>query len=127
MPDDTGKSEDLRAIARASAGLTYPSESDAAFESFRWPAASPRESARDAAARRGKGGARVEELSAADFFAELEGSDDARRYADLRRTLEARLSGLKVIRVGERKLDVYLIGRTHAGDWAGLHTTSVET
>jgi hypothetical protein len=119
--------DDLQALAHAMEGLTYPSESDAPFEPFRWPASRPGASARDAVVAHVKGGAKIEEVSPADFFAELEGSDDAERYRQLRRVLESRLSDLKVIRAGERKVDVYLIGRTHAGDWAGLHTTSVET
>ena len=62
-------------------------------------------------ARHGRRDARVEEVSVGDFFAELEGSEDADRYKALRQALEARLSGLTVIRIGERKVDVYLIGR----------------
>ena len=121
-------SDDLQALARASAGLVYPSETDAPFEPFRWPAASLKESGRDAVLKHVKRGGPVEEVSLGDFFAELEGSDDADRYKALRQALEARLSGLTVVRVGERKVDVYLIGRTRAaGDWVGLHTTSVET
>jgi hypothetical protein len=127
MPDDPGKSDELQALTRASEGLTYPSESDAPFDTFRWPASSAHESARDAVATRGKRGARIEEVSADDFFAELAGSDHAERFKALRQVLESRLSGLTVIRTGERKVDVYLIGRTRTGDWAGLHTTSVET
>jgi hypothetical protein len=119
--------DDLQALAHASEGLTYPSESDAPFEPFQWPAASAGGSARDAVAALGKAGARIEEISPGDFFAELAGSDDAERFKALRQTLESRLSGLKVIRVGERRVDVYLIGRARTGHWAGLHTTSVET
>ena len=39
------------------------------------------------------------------------------------------LAGLKVFRVGtgEVRVDVYLIGKTRSGKWAGLHTVSVET
>ena len=127
MTGEPPTDDDQQALARASAGLTYPSESDAPFEPFRWPAASARETVRDAVARHGKRGVRVDEVSVDDFFAELDGSDDAERYKALRQALESHLSGLKVIRTGERKVDVYLIGRTKNGDWAGLHTTSVET
>jgi hypothetical protein len=127
MPDNVRTDDVLEALARASTGLVYPSESDAPFEPFRWPATSASESARDAVVRHVKRGARIEEVSVDDFFAELQGSDDGERFKALRQAVELTLSGLKVIRAGERKIDVYLIGRTRAGDWAGLHTTSVET
>ena len=127
MPDDANQLDDLQALARAGAGLIYPSETDAPFEPFGWPAESSRETARDAVLNHAKRTGPVEDVSLADFFAELQGSDNAKRYKALRLTLESRLAGLKVIRVGERKVDVYLIGRTRAGDWAGLRTTSVET
>ena len=127
MPDDARTDDVLHALAGASAGLMYPSESDAPFQPFGWPAVSANEPARGAVARHAKRGARMEEVSIDDFFVELEGADDAERFKALRQTLESSLIGPKVIRAGEREIDVYLIGRTRAGDWAGLHTTSVET
>src|SRR4051794_39879390 len=103
MPDGPGKPDDLQALAHASEGLTYPSESDAPFEPFRWPGARPGESAPEAVVAHGKRGAKIEEVSPADFFAELDSTDEAERYRQLRRVLESRLSDLKVIRAGERK------------------------
>jgi len=32
-----------------------------------------------------------------------------------------------VFRVGKVKVDVFVVGKTADGDWAGLRTTSVET
>jgi hypothetical protein len=29
--------------------------------------------------------------------------------------------------IGKTKIDIYLVGKTPDGDWAGLKTTSVET
>ena len=72
-------------------------------------------------------GRAVEEVPVDTFFAELEGTDDPERFAALRKALEATLTDLRVYRAGSRKLDVYLIGRTPSGAFAGVHTISVET
>ena len=123
MPDD-----ELKPLTDASRGLLYPSESDAPFDAFRWPAKTAA-SAKDAVAAQAKAPRKVEQMSLDDFFAGVEGSDDQARFKQLRVTLEKTLKDPKVIRLGagEPKVDVYLIGKTRGGDWAGLHTTSVET
>jgi histidine triad (HIT) family protein len=122
--------DELKIIERASAGLAYPSESDAPFELFQWPAQGAG-SAREVVTARGGGGAgrKIEELTVDGFFAELVASDEGERYRQLRRALGSVLQELKIFRIGagEVKVDIYLIGRTRSGDWAGLHTTSVET
>jgi hypothetical protein len=41
--------------------------------------------------------------------------------------LESHLAGLSVFRVGSRRIDVYVVGKTPSDTWAGLHTLSVET
>lgn len=116
---------ELADLCRAAEGLTYPSESDAPFDAFAWPAgADPVERA---AAHAGKGRGEVEEVPAADFFAELEGTSDAERFRGLRRAMESALAGPRVLRVGSRKVDVFIVGKAAGGAWAGLHTTSVET
>lgn len=119
---------ELRALEQASAGLLYPSETDAPFEAFTWPAATKQESPADAlAARAAK--RRVRQVPLDAFFKALESPDQADRFRALHRTLTSTLSGATGFRVGEgeRKVDVYLIGRTRSGDWAGLRTWSVET
>ena len=118
MPPD-----ELQEIRKASDGLEYPSESDAPFNLVRWPA-------KDVLASHFGASRKVEEVAIDDFFAELVESDDGPRYRQLRRALESNLKELKIYRVGvgETKVDVYLLGRLRiSGDWAGLHTTSVET
>lgn len=111
----------------------YPSENDSPFDAFWWPTADkgapPGQTARDQVAAQAKPGATVEEVPVQRFFGDLEGFDDAERFRQLRQVLASRLSGLAVFRAsaGEAEVDVYLIGRTKSGDWAGLHTVSVET
>jgi hypothetical protein len=122
----------LITLKQAAGDLEYPSESDAPFEPFRWPATPSHSpgaaaSAHDAVASHARKGATVVEVSVDDFFTPLAETDDAERFAQLRKTLESTLGGLKVFRVGEVKVAIYLIGQTRVGEWAGLRTMSVET
>lgn len=126
MSDD--QPPQLRALAQAVSGLTYPSESDEPFEVFRWPAADGT-TAREAIAAHVRPGRRIVQLPVDQFFSQLDDADDAPRFRRLRKTLESQLKDLAVFRVGEGEVqvDVYLIGRLPDGDWAGLHTVSIET
>lgn len=120
---------DLAALRQASDGLLYPSESDEPFTAFAWPPA--RDPAHDTAQAQvvahSPKGAAVSEQTVDDFFAQLQGSPDAGRYAQLRKVLEQQLAGLKAFRAGEVRVAVYLIGKAPSGSWAGLQTLSVET
>jgi hypothetical protein len=51
----------------------------------------------------------------------------AARFRALRAVMEANLTDLTVIRVGEISVDVYFVGRSACGDLVGLETTSIET
>ena len=53
--------------------------------------------------------------------------EEGERWVALRRAIERNLTDVRVFRVGERRVDVYVVGRTRGGEWVGLHTTSVET
>jgi hypothetical protein len=119
--------DELEEIRNASDALAYPSESDAPFDLFRWPKRNG--AARDQVIAHGGAGRKIEEVAIDGFFAELIESDDGARYQQLRRALESQLKELRIFRVGvgETKVEIYLVGHTRAGDWAGLHTTSVET
>jgi hypothetical protein len=123
MPDTT-----LTALREASRGLFYPSESDAPLRVFRWKDCGKELSAQVVSAlARQRRDAPVEEVSMEDFFGELEEGEEAERFRKLRRVLEEHLSGVRVFRIGAVKVKVYVVGKTQAGDWAGLQTTSVET
>lgn len=123
-------------IEGAAAGLSFMSESDFPFVTFRW------EGLDDVTPEflRGLTGhdpsAPVEALSADQFFraaasepewksaAELE---TARRYQSLLRLLKEGLSELRVYRVGTINMPVYVVGRGPSGAWMGLSTRVVET
>jgi hypothetical protein len=50
------------------------------------------------------------------------------KFDRLRKALQEQLSGVKVFKVGdEAKRNVYIVGKTKEGKWAGLKTTVVET
>ena len=50
-----------------------------------------------------------------------------KKFRDLQQTLQDTLSDVKVFRVGETNLDIYVVGKTPEGEWAGLKTEAVET
>ncbi len=117
--------DDLKDIGNAINGLTYPSESDEAFDLFQWGSAAGNAQAQVLAHARVR--QPIAEVHVNDFFAALDGTDDAARFRDLRRALEASLTDLRVFRVGKIRVEIYIVGKTKAGQWAGVHTTSVET
>jgi hypothetical protein len=120
-------SDELDSLRRASAGLEYPSESDTPFDVFVWKGNGRR--VEEVVAEHAGKGRTIEETPLDRFFAQLKDSEDADRFELLRRALESQLSGVRVFRAsdGSAKIDVYLVGKTRGGDWAGLHTVSVET
>ena len=58
---------------------------------------------------------------------DAEESEMVNRYQELVRIMKQYLSDLKVYKVGEVEIDVYIIGRTNTGYYAGLATVSIET
>jgi hypothetical protein len=115
----------LDQLTDAVKGLEYPSESDAPFTPFHWPASAT--SARAQLAAQLKTDRGIEEVPVSDFFDALKDTNDTARFEQLRRMLETSLTDLSVFRFGEVKVDIYLMGRLDAQNWIGLHTTSVET
>jgi hypothetical protein len=78
----------------------------------------------------------VEGLELDDFFAPVsrteEWMDDseretAQRFQNMKETLEDLLTDISVYRVGEINVDVYIVGRTDDGYYAGVSTKLVET
>jgi hypothetical protein len=127
----------LSALKKASSGLLYPSESDEPFKAFSWPRQKG-ERAAQAVLRAGKHDpdSPVEEVPVEEFFNSVieeweaqgeEGQADAQRYRELLRVLREQLTDLKVFRIGQIQVAIYLIGKTRDGAWAGVRTTSIET
>ncbi len=118
-----------KALGNVVEGLDYPSESDAPFDGFCWPASKDAvaDSALAQVAAHVPRGAQIQELSVAEFFEPLNDSAECERFQVLRHVLQSLLPNASVFRAGEIEVQIYLIGKTPTGDWAGLHTVSVET
>lgn len=107
-------------LKQATDGLLYPSESDAEVEVVELgPGSSPPLEERDLP---------VEEISAKDFFMPLKETDDAPRWHLVHSLLALGLTDLRVIRIGEIQVEIYVVGKDAAtGNWVGLRTHAVET
>lgn len=130
------KSDDevLAEIGRAADGLLYMSEADYPLEPVRLEGEPGEVQLRELAGRPAE--ARVEVVTPEHFFRAAASEDDwkqgeelasARRFRGLLRVLKAELSDLKVYRVGEIDIAVYVLGRSPAGTWLGLSTRAIET
>src|SRR4051794_27998536 len=120
--------ETAAALRAASDGLLYTSETDAPWAVIDWPAAEGEPTAEEVRRRgRHKPDAPAEEQSPDKFFAPLTTDQDwygedekatAARYRQLHDTVRRLLGGPKVIRIGEVKVAVYVIGSAKEGGWA---------
>ncbi len=129
-------SELIDQLTQATEGLWWISESDYPFETIYWEDLKEissekilEKSARDLATT-----VEVRELD--KFFQRvIEEKDwyqaeeiaECKRYQELLQLLQTHLTDLKVYRVGEVEIDVYILGKTESGAIAGLATISVET
>jgi hypothetical protein len=121
-----GSRQILGELQKAVEGLTYPSDSDEPFDVFSWDVKGT--ALEQVAAHAGKD-RKIEQVQTETFFSQLDDSDDAGRYRQLQKLLTASLGPMTIARVGtgEVRVDVYLVGKLATGEWAGLHTVSVET
>ncbi|MEZ4459526.1 MAG: nuclease A inhibitor family protein [bacterium] len=53
--------------------------------------------------------------------------EQARNIGRIQRSIEAQLTDVRVLRVGEVQVHIFVVGRTSCGDVAGVHTISIET
>ncbi len=124
------------AFSEATECLLMMSESDYPLEVIRWegkdeltPDDLRRRAGVDAATP-------VAEVTLTDFFGTAAGEQDwksenelatARRYQELMRLLTVELEAVRVYRVGEINIGVYVVGRSSEGNWLGVSTRVVET
>lgn len=132
-------SEDEARLAKLRAAvedLWWMSETDAPFEVWVWDGVQPFEAQ---SLRQQMGYAPMtpmQVISLADFFApvlvpkpwhrQAEGQV-LQRYEQLYKLLLQVLDSVKVYRIGDRQLDVYIVGRSPTGTWMGLRTQAIET
>jgi hypothetical protein len=131
-------SELLNQLQKASDGLLLMSESDYPFEVFLWEASDSLVITPETILK--KTGhpidTPVEVVDIDSFFSvatteqewhNLEEREMVKKFQTLVETLKHNLSEIKVYRLGERSIDVYIVGKTPIGDYAGLSTKVVET
>ena len=123
-------------LEEASAGLLYPSESDAPLHVFVWQDAAPFSAQRLLAST---GYDRTTPIHTTDldrFFHPVttpqtwhgeEEQELVRRFTALRDLLKATLSDIRVYKLGAVAIDVYIVGRATNGTYCGLTTHVVET
>ena len=125
-------------LERASAGLTYTSESDRPFELFVLPGAGDQPPGVDSFARLVDATADAPrgERDLDRFFARhTDGSDPADaetqrvrpRYEALRETLRTALRSPTVYRIGSVEVQCWIVGGDGRGNLVGLRTVAVET
>jgi hypothetical protein len=120
----------LTALQKASAGLLYPSDADEPFEAFSWGKAGGDLVPAVVQKFAGLGsGEAIKQVALGDFFKNLtsDDCDDAEKYKALLKVVNEQLSGVRVFRFGDVEVEIYLVGKTKDGEWAGLKTKSVET
>ena len=128
--------EVLQELTEAVAGLWFMSESDYPFAVFRWDESveiTP-QFLRQISGERPDAPVVVKSLE--EFFGSAmpeaawkvdEELASARRDKSLKQTLEENLADLRVYKVGEINMPVFIVGKSDTGSWIGLSTRAVET
>ena len=127
----------IETLKHATDGLLFPSETDAPLEPFFWPHDDDSKLTPETLAPMAGVAADtpVKSVKLETFFRpatkEEEWHNDEEkaqvaRFQELVRTLKTTLDDVKVFRVGETRIDVYVVGKVEGG-YAGLKTLVVET
>jgi hypothetical protein len=117
----------LDALAKASKGLQFVSGTEADFEPFAWKNGAELTHERLLTLSGAEEGTPLEEMTLDDFFRAVP-SEDKAKFQKLTKALQDQLSAVKVYKLGEEaEKEVYIVGKTKDGWWAGLKTSVVET
>jgi hypothetical protein len=131
------QSDVQKSLKEATEGLLYSSESDAPFEVVSWDVEEATITPERVPSLVGlKADTPVEETKLDDFFEDLvkdeSWHDEAdrktiERYRSLQDIMVKQLSDVRVFRVGDVEIDIFIMGRTDQGTWEGIKTKAVET
>jgi hypothetical protein len=122
-----GKDPILDALAQASKGLQFPSETEAEFEPFAWQDSNELTDQHLLELAGAERGTPVEQTTLASFFRVVP-SEDRAKFDKLAQALQQLLTAIKIYKIGdEAEKEVYIVGKARDGRWAGLKTTVVET
>jgi Nuclease A inhibitor-like protein len=125
----------LDTLKQATEGLLYTSESDYPFDVFLWQTdtLTPKKVLIETKHPKNTP---VQAGDFDQFFAQVtqekdwygpEEKETVARYKELVKTLQTTLSDIQVYRVGKIELEVYIVGKTPEGPFAGISTKVVET
>jgi hypothetical protein len=130
----------FKELKETSVGLFYISETDAPFESFIWKRDDKNSTdlnAEDVLKLAGqKPDAKVEERTVDNFFAQSmtvqdwfgeEEKNQVEKFSKLKELLEGNLKNVKVFKIGEINIDIYVAGVDAEGNVIGVQTKAVET
>ena len=117
----------LKELKAATKGLLFPSETDAPLEAFAWPGSdgAPDEAIVRAYAKADKA-VPVKRVTLADLARTIP-SESRGDFLPLFALLAHHLNDVTVFKVGDVNIDVYIVGRTPDGQYAGVKTEVVET
>jgi hypothetical protein len=120
-------------LKEATEGLTYMSESDFPVKPFFMKGEGRKSiSASDIP----KAKKPIKQIDFDEFFGAATSEEDwygpeekktAKRFRELVKLLKENLTDIKVYKSGKVKMDVYVVGKTADGDFAGISTKVVET
>lgn len=117
----------LKELKAAVKGLLFPSETDAKLEAFAWKGGDgPPDEATVRANAGADADAPVEQLTIAELTRTIP-EESRGDFLPLFAVFAHHLSGVTVFKVGEVNIDVYIVGRTTDGQYAGVKTHVVET
>lgn len=126
-------------LKAASENLFYISETDAPFEPFVWKTNNSIDEvkAEDVLKQTAqKIDAKVAEITLDEFFKQPTEMQDwfgdeekaqVEKFKNLKELLAARLKNVKVFKIGEVQIDIYVVGIDREGNLTGVKTKAVET
>jgi Nuclease A inhibitor-like protein len=121
------KNATLDALEKAVKGLVYASEGEAKLEPFLWKETGDPDEKRLLERAEVPSDTPVEEATLDSFFRTVPPEDKA-NFDKLAKTLADLLTVIKVYKLGDEcEKQVYVVGKTSDGQWAGFKTTVVET
>jgi hypothetical protein len=138
---DEKQSDDLQLkLKTASDGLFYISETEAPFDTFVWNRKEKngnQPTADEVLKMIGReSDAKVTEKNLAEFFAQPTQMQDwfgdeektqVEKFANLKELLAKNLREIRVFKIGEVQIDIYIVGVDRDGNLAGVKTKAVET
>lgn len=113
-------------LKKACQGLLFVSESEAELEPFVWEEGEEPTPDRLLKRADAEKGTPIETMDLGAFFRAAPKEAKA-KFDALAKLLQEQLSGIKVYKVGEVSLTVFIVGKTKDGRWGGLKTEVVES